>query len=184
MVVKKKRVARCQPPDVGATSEALTHGTIKIGPLLKDPLRASLVARRVGLHERLYARGKITDSQWNWVCRYVVETEVAAGARLGKPELEPAEAWSGPLIYNRQCAAVAFLRRAHERLSGQERQVLIAACVDCETISELGLMMGLEWREDENAEAFRKRVEGFVRIVCVRIIATASGTLNQKKFFL
>lgn len=181
MVAKKMRATRRQPPDVGATTEALNHGAIEIGPLLKGPYRATMVARRVGLHERLYARGKITDSQWNWVCRYVVETEVAAGARLGKPELEPVDAWSGPLIYNRQCAAVAFLRRAHERLTGQERQVLIAACVDCETISEIGLIMGLEWKEDEDAEAFRKRIDGFVRVVCVRIISTASGTLNQKK---
>lgn len=175
MISKTVRMALRACPQEGPTLEALTHGAVEIRPLQKGNKRGLVMARRVGIHERLYARGKITDAQWNWVCRYVMESEIAAGARPGKPEVEPVEAWNGPLIYNRQCAAAGFLRRAHERISYQERLVLIAACIECVTVSALGPMLGMERREAEDNEVFRKRIDAAVRMACARIICLASG---------
>ena len=163
-----------QAPDNGPTLQALTHGAIEIKPLRRGDKRGTIMARRVGMHERLYARGKITDAEWNWVCRYIRESEIAIGARPGKPEIEPSQPWAGPLIYNRQCAAIGFLRRAHARLSVQERQVLIAACVECVVVIELAPLVGLQARADEADEAYRARVGNRVQTACARIIRQAA----------
>lgn len=163
-------------PDMGPTLQSLRHGSVEIKTILK---RGPVMARRVGMHERLYARGKLTDAEWNWACRYVKETEIAAGARPGKPEIEPVDVWSGPMIYNRQCAAVGFLRRAHERINAQERLVLIAACVEALVVAELGVLLGLPPREEEDATAYTNRVSGRVNIACARIIKLASAQKNQ-----
>lgn len=184
MISKAVRKTLYQTPDSGPTLHALTHGAIEIKPLRRGDKRGTIMARRVGMHERLYARGKITDAEWNWICRYVRETEIAAGARPGKPEIEPSQPWSGPMIYNRQCAAIGFLRRAHERISLEERRVLIAACVECVVVVELAPLLGLPARVDEADEAYRARVGGRVQMACARIIrqaATGNGIFENAK---
>lgn len=161
--------------DAGPTPQALSHGALEIKPLQRGDKRGTIMARRVGMHERLYARDKITDAEWNWACRYARETEIAMGARLGKPDIEPSQAWSGPLIYNRQCAALGFLRRAHARISAQDRQVLIAACVECVVVVDLASLLGLPARANEADEAYRARVSGRVQTACTRIIRQAAA---------
>lgn len=174
MIAKSIRKALAAQPEAGPTIEALSHGAIEIRPLARGGKRGVVMARRVGMHERLYARGKITDADWNWACRYVVETEIAAGARPGKPALEPVDSWSGPMIYNRQCAANGFLRRAHERISYQDRLVLVAACVECLVVADLGKLLGLPARAEETATDHTNRISTRVSTACTRIIQQAS----------
>lgn len=174
MISKAIRKAYQQSSDNGPTLQALTHGAIEIKPLRRGDKRGTIMARRVGMHERLYARGKITDAEWNWVCRYVRESEIAIGARPGKPDIEPSQPWAGPLIYNRQCAAIGFLRRAHARLSVQDRRVLVAACLECVVVVELAPLLGLPARPDEVDEAYRARVGSRVQMACARIIRQAA----------
>lgn len=170
-ITKSIRQAVAAQSYTGPTLEALNRGGVEV----RTDARRAVYAKRVGLHDRLYARGKLTDAEWNWACRYVRETEIAAGARLGRPGVEPVDVWSGPLIYNRQCAAAGFLRRAHERISAQERLVLVAACVECATIADIAPLLGLARKAAETDEAFRKRTTGLVEGACARIIGTASG---------
>lgn len=174
MIAKSVRNALRVNPQEGPTLQALGHGAIEIRPITRVDKRTNVMARRVGMHERLYARGKITDAEWNWACRYVVETEIAAGARPGKPEMEPANAWSGPMIYNRQCAANGFLRKAHERISYQDRIVLVAACVECVVVAEIGTLLGLHARPNETATEHTNRISTRVNLACTRIIQQAS----------
>lgn len=178
MISKNMRQCLRANPDAGPTLQSLSHGAIEIKMPQK---RGPIMARRVGMHERLYARGKLTDAEWNWACRYVNETEIAAGARPGKPEIEPVDVWNGPLIYNRQCAAVGFLRRAHQHITELERLVLIAACVEALVVAELGLLMGLGPREDEDATAHTNRISTRVNTACTRIIKVASGNIEVKQ---
>lgn len=175
MIAKSVRKTLLACPEQGPTIQALGHGAIEIQPLKRGEKRGAIMARRVGMHERLYARGKISDAAWNWACRYVVETEIAAGARPGKPEAEPVDIWSGPMIYNRQCAAAGFLRRAHERISYSERLVLVAACVECLVVAELGVLLGLPARVEETPTEHTNRISTRVSTACVRIIQQASG---------
>lgn len=170
MISKSIRNALLANPEEGPTLQALSHGAVEVRPLERRLKRGPIMAKRVGIHERLYARGKITDAEWNWACRYVKESEIAAGARLGKPEVETGEVWNGPLIYNRQCAAAGFLRRAHERITYQERLVLIAACVDCVVVADLGLLLGLARKADEPNDKYEDRISSRVQAACIRLI--------------
>lgn len=174
MTSKAIRKTIAHMTDIGPTPQALTHGALEIKPLQRGDKRGTIMARRVGMHERLYARGKLTDAEWNWACRYARETEIAMGARPGKPEIEPSQPWAGPLIYNRQCAALGFLRRAHARISAQDRLVLVAACVECVVVVELAPLLGLPARTDETDEAYRARVGARVQTACARIIRQAA----------
>lgn len=171
MISKNIRKILLNNTDEGPTRQSLTHGSIDFKITSK---RGPIMARKVGMHERLYARGKITDAEWNWACRYVVETEIAAGARLGRPECEPAEPWAGPLIYNRQCAAARFLRRAHQALNDQDKDVLIAACVDCLVLAQLGVLLTLYPKPHEDQTAYTNRISTRVNAACVRIIQQAA----------
>lgn len=175
MISQHIKKAILENPDHGPTLQSLSHGAVEIRQAQK---RGPILARKLGLHERLYARAKITDAEWNWACRYVRETEIAAGARLGRPEFEPAEQWAGPLIYNRQCAASGFLRRAHERITYQDRLILIAACVECCVMADISALMGLHPRPEEAQTAYINRISARVNANVVRIIQAAAG---QKK---
>lgn len=176
MISKQIKHAILANPQDGPTPQALTHGSLEIKVSHK---RGPIMARKVAMHERLYARGKIDDAQWNWACRYVRETEIAAGARPGRPEFESAQAWAGPLIYNRQCAAAGFLRRAHERISYAQRLVLIAACVECLLIADLAALLGLAQREGEEASAYINRISARVNTACASIIKLASAQKDK-----
>lgn len=175
MTSKAIRKTIAHMTDIGPTPQALTHGALEIKPLQRGDKRGTIMARRVGMHERLYARGKLNDAEWSWVCRYVRETEIAAGARLGRPEGEPAESWSGPMIYNRQCAAIGFLRRSHARITAQQRGLLIAACVECALVADLGPLIGVVRRAAELDDGYSRRAYTRVEDACVRAIKAAAG---------
>lgn len=173
-----KKTEPCTGFEEGPTAAILTHGEVEIN-LPKVGRRGPIIAKRVGLHDRLYARGKLTDADWDWARRYVREYEIASGGRPDRPECESGEPYHGPLIYNRQCAAVGFLRRAHERITAQERLVLIAACVECALVVDLGPLLGLRPKSGEPDVNYVRRVESRVNSACVRIIRQACG-VGQK----
>ena len=169
----QKSVARY--PDEGPTLHALTHGHVEVRVQQRGPIHA----RRVGLHTRLHARGKLTDAEWVWAARYVDEYEIAAGGRPGRPDSEPADPYRGPLIYNRQCAAAAFLARADARITWAERRVLIAACVECAVVVDLGPMLGLWRKQGEADDRYEDRIKNRVVAECVRIIRQACGAAKK-----
>lgn len=179
MIAKSVRKTLATYPDAGPTAQALTHGTLEIRTPQRGEKRGQIMARRVGMHERLYARGKITDAEWNWTCRYVRETEIAAGARPGKPNIEPVDTWSGPLIYNRQCAAAGFLRRAHARITAQQRVLLIAACVECALVADLGPLIGVMRKLNEPDDKYQDRILARVHAACVQAIQYAATKNNS-----
>lgn len=173
--LKKNRKAPTKPTYTAPTAETLQHGVVEV----RTALNRTVYAKRVGLHDRLYARGKLTDAEWSWACRYVREYEIAAGARLGAPEIEPSTTYCGPLIYNRQCAAAGFLRRAHERIAAQERLVLVASCVECATMVTVGQLMRLAQKPNETERSYANRISSRVETLCARAIGQASGVTKH-----
>lgn len=159
----------------GPTPEVIWRGTVDV----RADAARTVYAKRVGLHDRLHARGRLTDAEWAWACRYVREYEIASGGRPDRPDCEAGEPYHGPLIYNRQCAAIGFLRRTHERITAQERLVLIAACVECAVVVDLGPLLGLRRKEGELDDAYKDRIKNRVAETCVRIIRQASGSSKR-----
>lgn len=164
--------------DLDPTPSNLTHGAVEwIAPPRYE--RREPTARHVGLHRSLADGGRITRAQYEWVERYVAETEIAAGAKLGKPEMERVDEWQGPKIYDRRTAAVGWLRLAHGKLKPRQRTLLDAACVHCYRVCDVAVAVGILPRDDETMGAFTNRV--LARIHRFTVIAIEDGSGIQKK---
>lgn len=154
--------------------EALTHSSIE-WIKAKTYERAAPVARRTGLHVALARTGALDGAEYLWVERYVAETEILAGGRLGKPDIERVDEWPGPRVYNRTAAAAGWLRIAHGRMSRSDRDLIEASCVKCYRVCDVAVMIGHLPDDDETMENFRKRIDPLVRQAVACAVRRGAG---------
>ncbi|HQT89131.1 MAG TPA: hypothetical protein PK677_11340 [Acidiphilium sp.] len=139
------------------------------------------VVRVEGLHSYLDRKRRISPEHYQWAEKYTKAQEILRGARDGRALIERGvDEAEGGSVFDTPTAAAQFVRFSDGRMTSDQRDVIMHACVWAHRIGDCAIVLRIYPGDDETMKQFEDRTRARVELAVRLAIYAGSGVPQTK----